>query len=210
MRRLGASRHAGGDPDHRGGRWGSSAARWNSRVHSRLGAEPWRCATPAAPTRRRAIAAESLACAAEVDGPSRRSRPMWRRSWRSTGTNSPLMALTLGILCFAVVTAILLVRTRERGWPTSRRRRATRAPPPKAASTAPTRCCSAEPQILVAWAAGSHQPEIIGDPALITAAETTAAHPRVRHLAASRTAPAKWSVRSMRCARAAQSFAHAR
>ena len=37
MRRLGANRHAGGDPGHRGGRRGSSAARWNPR--RRLGAD---------------------------------------------------------------------------------------------------------------------------------------------------------------------------
>ena len=35
-------------------------------------------------------------------------------------------------------------------------------------STAPMRCCCSEPQILIAWAAAADDPEIIGDPSLVT------------------------------------------
>ena len=79
------------------------------------------------------------------------------------------LAITLSILCFAVVAAILLVRTRARP-PTPRRRRATRSSPAAPRSTASTRCC-ARPQILVAWPAGDDEPEIIGDIGLVTDAD---------------------------------------
>jgi signal transduction histidine kinase len=80
------------------------------------------------------------------------------------------LALTLGILCFAVMTAIMLVRTRAR----------------LAALDASTRdeCLAAraevdrvyallrtEPQILVVWGANSEPPEIIGEVSLVTSAE---------------------------------------
>ena len=75
------------------------------------------------------------------------------------------------VLCFAVVAAILLVRTRER----------------LAASTADARdeiiasraevdrvyaLLRSEPQILVAWAAADDEPEIVGDDSLVTDADT--------------------------------------
>jgi PAS domain-containing protein len=78
------------------------------------------------------------------------------------------MALTLGILCFAVVTAILLVRTRARLADTEVAAR-DESIAAKAAVDRAYALLLAEPQILVAWAAGSDHPEIIGDPALIAA-----------------------------------------
>src|SRR5581483_5684960 len=77
------------------------------------------------------------------------------------------LALTLGILCFAVVTAIMLVRTRARLAETEALARDERL----AARASVDRAYAlllAEPQILIAWAAGSNEPEIIGDPALVT------------------------------------------
>ena len=75
------------------------------------------------------------------------------------------------MLCFAVVTAIMLVRTRVR----------------LAEATAATRDCAiasraevdrvyallrSEQQILIAWAAADDEPEIVGDHGLVTDAET--------------------------------------
>jgi len=78
------------------------------------------------------------------------------------------MALTLGILCFAVITAILLVRTRARLADTEAAAR-DEGIAAKAAVDRAYALLLAEPQILVAWAAGSTHPEIIGDPALVAA-----------------------------------------
>jgi len=85
------------------------------------------------------------------------------------------LALTLGILCFAVVTAILLVRTRRRlSELESAARDETMAT--KAAIDRAYALLLCEPQILVIWAAAGDPPEIIGDPALVTArrAQSTA------------------------------------
>jgi signal transduction histidine kinase len=77
------------------------------------------------------------------------------------------LALTLGILCFAVVTAILLVRTRRRlGDVEASARDETIAS--KAAIDRAYALLLSEPQILIAWAAAADEPEIIGDPALVT------------------------------------------
>ena len=81
------------------------------------------------------------------------------------------LALTLGILCFAVVTAILLVRTRRRLDDTEAAARdesiAARASVDRAYAL-----LLSEPQILIDWAAASDDPEIIGDPSLITGPDT--------------------------------------
>src|SRR5262249_48302472 len=77
------------------------------------------------------------------------------------------LALTLGILCFAVVTAILLVRTRRRlGEVEASARDESIAS--KAAIDRAYGLLLSEPQVLVAWAAAADEPEIIGDPALVT------------------------------------------
>jgi signal transduction histidine kinase len=80
------------------------------------------------------------------------------------------LALTLGILCFAVVTAVLLVRTRRRlvEVEASARDESLAA---KAAIDRFKGLILSEPQILIAWAAAADQPEIIGDPALVIGGE---------------------------------------
>ena len=80
------------------------------------------------------------------------------------------LALTLGILCFAVVTAILLVRTRQR----LGNAEAAALDESIAARAAIDRAYAllmSEPQVLIAWAAASDDPEIIGDPSLVTSAD---------------------------------------
>jgi signal transduction histidine kinase len=81
------------------------------------------------------------------------------------------LSLTLGILCFAVVTAILLVRTRRRlAEVEAAARDETIAS--KAAIDRAYALLLSEPQILIAWAAAAEEPEIIGDPSLVTAPST--------------------------------------
>ena len=79
------------------------------------------------------------------------------------------LALTLGILFFAVVTAVLLVRTRRRLVETEQtardmglvlRARADRA----------NALLQSEPQVVIAWSTTEEEPEIIGDPAVLTEA----------------------------------------
>ena len=81
------------------------------------------------------------------------------------------LTLTLGVLCFAVVTAILLVRTRGRLAEVEASARDESAAS-KAAIDRAYALLLSEQQILVAWAAGADEPEIIGDPTLVTAADT--------------------------------------
>src|ERR1700738_2460105 len=83
------------------------------------------------------------------------------------------LALTLGILAFAVVTAILLVCTRGR-LVRPRRRLAALAAAARDQSFASRAAMDhvyalllSEPQILIAWPASSEEPEIIGDPTLV-------------------------------------------
>ena len=80
------------------------------------------------------------------------------------------LAITLSILCFAVVAAILLVRTRARLADTEAAARdeiiASRAEVDRVYAL-----LRSEPQILVAWPAGDDEPEIIGDVGLVTDAD---------------------------------------
>jgi nitrogen-specific signal transduction histidine kinase len=80
------------------------------------------------------------------------------------------MAITLSILCFATVAAVLLVRTRERLAVTEANARddiiASRAEVDRVYAL-----LRSEPQILVAWPAGDDEPEIIGDVGLVTDAD---------------------------------------
>ena len=77
------------------------------------------------------------------------------------------LALTLSILAFAVITAILLVRTRRQLADTEAQARdeivAARADADRV-----NVLMRSEPQILVAWAPAADEPEIIGDPTLVT------------------------------------------
>ena len=87
-----------------------------------------------------------------------------------TGHNQPDvagLALTLGILLFAVVTAVMLVRTRSRAAQSEIAAReeiiALKADVDRAHAL-----LLAEPQVIVAWAAGGDKPEIFGDTAMVT------------------------------------------
>lgn len=80
------------------------------------------------------------------------------------------LAITLSILCFATVAAILLVRTRARLADTEANARdeivASRAEVDRVYAL-----LRSEPQILIAWPAGDDEPEIIGDVSLVTDAD---------------------------------------
>ncbi|MEA2938238.1 MAG: hypothetical protein QOC56_1742, partial [Alphaproteobacteria bacterium] len=80
------------------------------------------------------------------------------------------LALTLGVLCFAVVTAILLVRTRHRLAETEAIAR-DQIIAAKAESDRVLTLLRSDPQILIVWAAASDEPEIIGDPTLVASAD---------------------------------------
>src|SRR5260370_9639186 len=83
------------------------------------------------------------------------------------------LALTLGILCFAVVTAILFVRTRRRLAEVEAAAR-DEAVASKAAVDRAYALFLSEPQILVAWHAAPHEPEIIADPTRVSPAAAPA------------------------------------
>ncbi len=82
------------------------------------------------------------------------------------------LALTLGILCFAVLTAILLVRTRRSLAETEAAARDRNAAA-KAKIDRLQALLLSEPQILVVWAAGSSEPEITGDVSLVAPVDTS-------------------------------------
>jgi signal transduction histidine kinase len=77
------------------------------------------------------------------------------------------LALTLGILCFAVVTAIMLVRTRRRLAETEAAAR-DEAIMLRARADRANALLQSEPQVVVAWSTTDEEPEIIGDPGLVT------------------------------------------
>jgi signal transduction histidine kinase len=85
------------------------------------------------------------------------------------------LALILGVLCFAVVTAVLLLRTRARLAEVEASAR-DEALASKAAIDRAYALLLSDPQVLVAWSADADEPEIIGDPTLVTTAD---APPRV-------------------------------
>ncbi|MFN3349754.1 ATP-binding protein [Pseudorhodoplanes sp.] len=80
-----------------------------------------------------------------------------------------VLALVLGVMLFAVVTAIMLLRARQRAAAADAEARREIA-----ALTAEVDRVNAlllsEPQIVVAWAAGSDQPDISGDVTIVTQA----------------------------------------
>src|SRR6267154_3177618 len=77
------------------------------------------------------------------------------------------LALTLGILCFAVVTAIMLVRTRRRLAETEAAAR-DQAITLRARADRANALLQSEPQVVIAWSTTDEEPEIIGDPSLVT------------------------------------------
>ena len=78
-------------------------------------------------------------------------------------------ALTLGVLLFAVVTAIMLVRTRLRASAADAAFR-DEIMALKAERDRLNTLLMSEPQILVSWAAADNEPEILGDTRLVTSA----------------------------------------
>ena len=79
------------------------------------------------------------------------------------------LALTLGVLLFAVTTAIVLVRTRMRGASSDAALR-DRIVALKAESDRLHALLLSEAQILVSWAAADNEPDILGDTSLVTTA----------------------------------------
>ncbi len=77
------------------------------------------------------------------------------------------LGLTLGILGFAVVTAILLVRTRRRLAETEAAAR-DEAIALRARADRANALLQSEPQVVIAWSTIDEEPEIIGDPGLVT------------------------------------------
>jgi signal transduction histidine kinase len=80
------------------------------------------------------------------------------------------LALTLGILCFAVITAIVLVRTRRRLAAVAASAR-DQAIASRSAIDRAYGLLLSEPQIIIAWPATADEPEIIGDPTFVTGAD---------------------------------------
>src|ERR1700731_4314666 len=77
------------------------------------------------------------------------------------------LALTLGILFFAVVTAIMLVRTRRRLAEVEAAAR-DQAIALRARADRANALLQSEPPVVIAWATTDEEPEIIGDPNLVT------------------------------------------
>jgi signal transduction histidine kinase len=77
------------------------------------------------------------------------------------------LALTLGLLCFSVLSAIALVRTRKR-LAESETRSHDESVSLRAAVDRAYALLLTDPQLLVAWAAASDEPEVIGNPTLVT------------------------------------------
>ena len=92
------------------------------------------------------------------------------------------LALTLGVLLFAVVTAIMLVRTRLRAASADAAFR-DEIMALKAERDRANALLMSEPQILVSWAAADNEPDILGDTTLVTSASHAATRAGVRHLA---------------------------
>ena len=79
------------------------------------------------------------------------------------------ISLTLGVLFFAVTTAIVLVRTRLRATSAEAAFR-DQIVALKAESDRVNALLLSEPQIIVSWAAANNEPEILGDTTLVTTA----------------------------------------
>src|SRR5262249_4300991 len=78
-------------------------------------------------------------------------------------------ALTLGVILFAVVTAIALLRTRRNAAAALAGRQAEINELREERDRA-NALLLAEPQVVVVWPAGSDEPEIIGDPSIVVRA----------------------------------------
>ena len=118
----------------------------------------WACALLASPSARADAAADIPVLDAYVVAVTRLDRH-----------EIAALGLTLGILCFAVVTAVMLVRTRRRLAETE-----AAAHDQMIALTARVDRANAlllsEPQIVIAWSTREEEPEILGDPRMVTEA----------------------------------------
>ena len=72
------------------------------------------------------------------------------------------LTLTIGLLCFSVVSTILLIRTRTRATDAEAAAR-TETTTLRAEADRLKTLLMSEPQVLVTWAAAGEKPEIIGD-----------------------------------------------
>ena len=147
-----------------------------------------------------------LANAAEAvpDGPSASLAYAYLGAfWQLDRHEIAALALTLGILCFAVVTAIMLVRTRRR-LARPKPRRATRSSRPEAESRPRLRAACAPNRR--SWWPGRPPTTSPRSSAIrrSSAAPSAAAGARLRHLARPRAGAGDGSVRSTPCARAAR------
>src|SRR5262249_34389249 len=77
------------------------------------------------------------------------------------------LALTLGVVFFAVLAAIALVRTRARASESEAAARAEIIALRDQADRA-NALLLAEAQVIIAWPASGEEPEIVGDPAILT------------------------------------------
>jgi signal transduction histidine kinase len=77
------------------------------------------------------------------------------------------LALTLGVVCFAVLTAIALVRTRAAAAASETAARAEIIALRDQADRA-NALLLAEPQVIIAWPASGGEPEIVGDASIVT------------------------------------------
>ena len=128
-------------------------------------------------------AAEDLACSAR----SRLSSTFNRQE-------IAVLATALALLGFSVVAAILLMHTRVRAAKNEARLRADIRGLQVQADRYRA-LLFAEPQILIAWAAGDNRPQISGDVSLLVPQEFAATRSRVRNLAAAGTGAADGSRR---------------
>ena len=111
-----------------------------------------------------------------------------------------VLVLLVGLLSFAVVTAILLVRARA-GWARLEASSLDEIAALRGELDRANALLASEPQVMVDWPAAADEPNIEGDPAMSSASR--------RRIACSPSAPgstpakqAPWSGRSRRCARA--------
>src|SRR3974390_661925 len=134
-----------------------------------VGARPQRSGLRAAASLIAPVLTAGTACATETVGASQRSAvEAYTSAFLLLDRHEiAALALTLAILGFAVVTAILLVRTRQ-GLAAALASERDQAIASRSAIDRAHALLLSEPQVLVAWPATADEPEIIGDPVLVT------------------------------------------
>jgi signal transduction histidine kinase len=104
----------------------------------------------------------AAAVAETVTGQASARDVVARTSWHEVAG----LALTLGVILFAVISAILLLRARSRSAIDSERYQ-SEVHALKAAAGETRALLMSEPQVLAVWPAGDGDPEVIGDEALL-------------------------------------------